>query len=281
MKEKKLRKNSVVVGTTLALAMALSVGTVAFAATDIQTKADNASDVQTQQEFNEYGTLTDSEITQLKGIYDRYDEIYKAVIGSNQDMTEEEFLSAASEYQDEIKKLEAQEYELEKKAGVYGNLTDDEIAELEGIYERYEAIYEAAIGDTKEDMTEEKLEAALAPYEEELKNLESREYELEKKAGWYDEEFGDLTDDDTLEAREFELEKKAGWYGNLTDEEISQLESLYNRVESIFEQAIGNHEGMTDEELESALAQYKDEIDGLEKQIDTLEQKAGFVGAEG
>ena len=188
MKDKKQRKNNVVAGTVLALAMALSVGTVAFAATATQTKADNASDIQIQQDFNEYGNLTDAEITQLKGIYNRYEEIFDAVLGNNEEMTDDEFNSA------------------------------------------------------------------IAPYQAEL---------------------------ETLDAKAFELEKKAGWYGNLTDEENSQLDSLYDRVESIYEKAIGDNENMSDEELESALAQYKDELEGLEKQINNLEQKVGFVEAEG
>lgn len=188
MKEKKSRKNGVVVGATLALTMALSVRTVAFAATDTQTKADNASGVQTQQELNEYGNLTDSEITQLKDICNRYEKIYEAVLGNNEEMTEDEFNSAIAPYQDEL---------------------------------------------------------------------------------------------NTLDTKEFELEKKAGWYGNLTNEEISQLESLGNQVESIYEKAVGYNENMTDEEIESALAPHKDELESLENQIDKLEQKAGFGEAEG
>ena len=100
-------------------------------------------------------------------------------------------------------------------------------------------------------MTDEELEAAIAPYEEELEKLEAREYELEKKAGWY---------------------------GDLTDEEISQLESLYDQVDAILEKAIGDNEDMTEDEIMSALTQYQDELGSLEKQIDEIEHKAGFGG---
>ena len=167
----------------MALAMALSSGTVAFAETDAQTKVD----VQTQQEVNEYGKLTASEITQLKEIYDRYDKIYEAVIGDKEDMTEDQYNSAVAPYQNELNTLDAKVVELEKKAVWYGNLTDEENSKLDSLYDQVESIYEKAIGDN-EDVTDEALESALAPHKDELESLEKQIAELEKKAGFTETE---------------------------------------------------------------------------------------------
>ena len=76
----------------------------------------------------------------------------------------------------------------------YGDLTEDEIKELEAIYNRYEEIFREILPEGEEDISDEEFDARLKKYEAEFETLGKREAELLEKAGLYEyfDEFEDL-----------------------------------------------------------------------------------------
>jgi hypothetical protein len=68
----------------------------------------------------------------------------------------------------------------------YGNLTDEEIKELQAIYDRYEAIFNEIVPDGSEDISDAEFDALMQKYADELEKLDKRAAELEEKAGWFD-----------------------------------------------------------------------------------------------
>ncbi len=70
----------------------------------------------------------------------------------------------------------------------YSKLTPEEKDELLKIYDRVEAIMAEVFPDSISDIFEEDIEKAFEKYEDELDELSKRSSELEKKAGWTDED---------------------------------------------------------------------------------------------
>ena len=70
----------------------------------------------------------------------------------------------------------------------YSKLTPEEKDELLKIYDRVEAIMAEVFPDSISDIFEEDIEKAFEKYEDELDKLSKRSSELEKKAGWTDED---------------------------------------------------------------------------------------------
>jgi len=64
----------------------------------------------------------------------------------------------------------------------YGDLTDEEIKELNQIFDRYEKIFTEALSNG--DISEDALGKILLKYQDEIEKLDSRATELMKKAGW-------------------------------------------------------------------------------------------------
>lgn len=161
----------------------------------------------------------------------------------------------------------------------YGDLTDEEIKELEGIYERYDAILEDILGVDLDQMIEsafsgdetsvfgmdeaeleKKLEDGLKKYEKELEQLEKRAEELEKKAGWdYD-----LSGED-IPFASYE------WEGSLDD-----LGDIYQQAKDLGLISIIFDKDTTEESLENFVTEHETELARLaEDATDLLEKIFG------
>ena len=169
--------------------------------------------------------MDDADKEELGKIGDRYLEIFAEAFSGGLKFNEKEIEQKLTPHEEELKQLAERAGEILKNSGWdvaddlgdldfgdlaadYGDLTEDEIAELEKIYDRYDEILDEAIGDNW-DISDEEYEQKLAPYKEELDQLEARAAELEKKAGWddfddwdgwddlFDTDYGDLTEDES------------------------------------------------------------------------------------
>ena len=100
---------------------------------------------------------------------------------------------------------------------------------------------------TDDDLSDDEIEARYAKYDDEITSLNAQIETLEKKAGWYE-----------------------GYYGNLSEDEVNQLNSIYNKIDAIYD----NIYNLSEEEFASRYAEYLDEIDALEAQAIALEAKA-------
>ena len=125
----------------------------------------------------------------------------------------------------------------------FNKLTDDEQKELQAVYGRYEE------------------------YEEEWDELETKEAELEKKAGWICEEDCDGPD--------------GMWYdmSKLTEEEQKELDRIYERYEEIEAAIYGEDFEATDDEIINNYSRYEKELLELEEKASVLEEKAEDYGA--
>ena len=75
------------------------------------------------------GKLTAEEAEQLQKAYERIEEI-DAEVWTDDDLSDDEIEARYAKYDDEITSLNAQIETLEKKAGYYGNLSEDEVNRL-------------------------------------------------------------------------------------------------------------------------------------------------------
>ena len=105
---------------------------------------------------------------------------------------------------------------------------------------------------TDDDLSDDEIEARYAKYDDEITSLNAQIETLEKKAGWYE-----------------------GCYGNLSEDEVNQLNSIYNKIDAIYDNIYNGSDNLSDEEFASRYAKYSDEIDALEAQAIALEAKAG------
>ena len=249
-------------GTVIALAAAMttSAGIPAMAA---QKETVTTSEV--TQTNVDYGSLTQKEIEEFNSIYDRLDAIDKEVM---KDLSDEDIYARYDQYQDETDTLMDRLEELDKKAGwidneeyeysedeynaLYdtGKLTAEEAEQLQKAYERIEEI-DAEVW-TDDDLSDDEIEARYAKYDDEITSLNAQIETLEKKAGWYE-----------------------GYYGNLSEDEVNQLNSIYNKIDAIYDNIYNGSDNLSDEEFASRYAKYSDEIDALEAQAIALEAKAG------
>ena len=122
--------------------------------------------------------------------------------------------------------------------------------QLQKAYERIEEI-DAEVW-TDDDLSDDEIEARYAKYDDEITSLNAQIETLEKKAGWYE-----------------------GCYGNLSEDEVNQLNSIYNKIDAIYDNIYNGSDNLSDEEFASRYAKYSDEIDALEAQAIALEAKAG------
>lgn len=243
----------------LAAAMTTSAGIPAMAA---QKETVTTSEV--TQTNVDYGSLTQKEIEEFNSIYDRLDAIDKEVMKDADGLSDEDIYARYDQYQDETDTLMDRLEELDKKAGwidneeyeysedeyndLYdtGKLTAEEAEQLQKAYERIEEI-DAEVW-TDDDLSDDEIEARYAKYDDEITSLNAQIETLEKKAGWYE-----------------------GCYGNLSEDEVNQLNSIYNKIDAIYD----NIYNLSEEEFASRYAKYSDEIDALEAQAIALEAKAG------
>ena len=154
----------------------------------------------------------------------------------------------------------------------YGDLTD-EIKELEGIYDRYEAIFRDIYGDDllTEDENEisdaemdARAEAGFKKYEKELEQLDQRAAELEKKAGWADEILCTETELDSVA-----IENLA----ELSEDDLAACEQLYKDAEAIGLVSVITDENSTDENLEKFMKEHEAEVKELDESARELEKK--------
>ena len=131
-----------------------------------------------------------------------------------------------------------------------GKLTAEEAEQLQKAYERIEEI-DAEVW-TDDDLSDDEIEARYAKYDDEITSLNAQIETLEKKAGWYE-----------------------GYYGNLSEDAVNQLNSIYNKIDAIYDNIYNGSDNLSDEEFASRYAKYSDEIDALEAQAIALEAKAG------
>ena len=61
----------------------------------------------------------------------------------------------------------------------------------------------------------------------------------------------------------------------MSEDEVNQLNSIYNKIDAIYDNIYNGSDNLSDEEFASRYAKYSDEIDALEAQAIALEAKAG------
>ena len=241
----------------LAAAMTTSAGIPAMAA---QKETVTTSEV--TQTNVDYGSLTQKEIEEFNSIYDRLDAIDKEVMKDADGLSDEDIYARYDQYQDETDTLMDRLEELDKKAGWidneeyeysedgYNALYDTGKLTAEKAYERIEEI-DAEVW-TDDDLSDDEIEARYAKYDDEITSLNAQIETLEEKAGWYE-----------------------GYYGNLSEDEVNQLNSIYNKIDAIYDNIYNGSDNLSEEEFASRYAKYSDEIDALEAQAIALEAKAG------
>ncbi|MBR1863596.1 MAG: hypothetical protein IJ806_05875 [Ruminococcus sp.] len=303
----------------------VSVGNAAMAKADAETvtDAEDTEDAETTEEEdaedfdvdNWMDNLTDEERAELEKLYDRQAEIYNEVWGDYAYVSDAEYERRLAPFQEELDEIEKRIEELERKANLYysgtdwyENLTKEEIAEINRLYDRQYEIYDLIYGDV-DSLTQEEYDERYAPYAEELDEIIDRIYELEMKNGDYSVEYEVLTEEEAAELNELyrkldnmpllncpseeeekiwkrieELEKKEGMYpeeyeedyGDLTEEEIAELNSLIAEQEELYDKIYGEFVYLSDAEYERRYAVYEEEIDALEEKIDALYEKTGL-----
>ena len=209
----------------LAAAMTTSAGIPAMAAQK-ETQEETVTTSEVTQTNVDYGSLTQKEIEEFNSIYDRLDAIDKEVMKDADGLSDEDIYARYDQYQDETDTLMDRLEELDKKAGwidneeyeysedgynaLYdtGKLTAEEAEQLQKAYERIEEI-DAEVW-TDDDLSDDEIEARYAKYDDEITSLNAQIETLEKKAGWYE-----------------------GYYGNLSEDEVNQLNSIYNKIDAM------------------------------------------------
>lgn len=237
----------------LAAAMTTSAGVPAMAAQK-ETQEETVTTSEVTQTNVDYGSLTQKEIEEFNSIYDRLDAIDKEVMKDADGLSDEDIYARYDQYQDETDTLMDRLEELDKKAGwidneeyeysedgynaLYdtGKLTAEEAEQLQKAYERIEEI-DAEVW-TDDDLSDDEIEARYAKYDDEITSLNAQIETLEKKAGWYE-----------------------GYYGNLSEDEVNQLNSIYNKIDAIYDNIYNGSDNLSDEEFASRYAKYSDEIE--------------------
>ena len=238
----------------LAAAMTTSAGIPAMAAQK-ETQEETVTTSEVTQTNVDYGSLTQKEIEEFNSIYDRLDAIDKEVMKDADGLSDEDIYARYDQYQDKKAGwIDNEEYEYSEDGynALYdtGKLTAEEAEQLQKAYERIEEI-DAEVW-TDDDLSDDEIEARYAKYDDEITSLNAQIETLEKKAGWYE-----------------------GYYGNLSEDEVNQLNGIYNKIDAIYDNIYNGSDNLSEEEFASRYAKYSDEIDALEAQAIALEAKAG------
>lgn len=184
MNKKKLLTGTI---TAVALSTLLVGGVTVFAANN--TDAGASEEVYEEccyEEEIDYGTLNQDEINRLNAIYDRLDAIVDEVYGEDEELTDEEFDARFAKFEEEYNNLDNEAFDLEIKAGWYGDLNKEEINRLYDIYDRMDAIFDEVYGED-EELTDEEFDARFAKYEAEYNQLDEEAIALETRAGFLEE----------------------------------------------------------------------------------------------
>ena len=259
----------------LALMLSLSTGVTVFA--DKNTNNIEASGISPYMDYldlddNEcdvrwfnINKLTDDEQKELQAVYGRYEELEEEIYGKNYDASEEDIEKRKADHEDELNKLETTATALEEKATDYGDLTEEEISQLNAMFDRYEEI-ETEIYGQNFDVPETEVQKRFSEYEAEWDELETKEAELEEKAGWICEKDCDGPD--------------GMWYdmSKLTEEEQKELDRIYERYEEIEAAIYGEDFEATDDEIINNYSRYEKELLELEEKASVLEEKAEDYG---
>ncbi|HRR75770.1 MAG TPA: hypothetical protein P5191_03010 [Ruminococcus sp.] len=214
--------------------------------------------------------LTEEEQAELNDLYDQLSAIYMTAFPDDStEYTDEEYNAFYEAHQEELDDLNDRIFELEEKAGLYsdfyygfddidyGDLTEDEIAELNGLYDKLCALFDEAFPDG-EEWSDEVYDAIEADNQE----LFDRINELEQKAGWITE--FEVTSDIDMD------------YGDLTEDEIAELNALFDKLDDIYAQAFPEDREYSDEEYDAFYAEHQEELDKIYERMTELEQKAGW-----
>ena len=137
--------------------------------------------------------------------------------------------------------------------------------------------------DELEGLDQEDTDELIDKYSDELDDLRDQASEL-----FSDEDWNELVNDFTALIKEIdfgELIADIGdWfgieYGDLTQDEITELKSIWTRIGNIGGEMIAdiikNADTLTEEQIEQMYSKYEDELDRLTKRAEELEKKAGW-----
>ena len=145
----------------------------------------------------------------------------------------------------------------------YGDLTDEEIKELNKCYDRMAEIGEEIYGaDFEKD--EAAVEAGIKKYEKEMEQLEERVTELEKKAGWYSDEYAMVSEDPEVVIKDLE---------KLTGEDLGEMRKIYDKAEEIGLISIITDDKTTEKDFEEFIKNHEAELAELDEAAEGLERK--------
>ena len=145
----------------------------------------------------------------------------------------------------------------------YGDLTDEEIKELNKCYDRLEEIDKEIYGENC-DKDEAAIEAGTKKYEKEMEQLNQRIMELEKKAGWYSDEYSVCSEDGEVVIKE--LEKLSG-------EDLDEMRKIYDKAEEIGLISVITDDKTTEKDFEEYIKNHEAELAELDEAAKGLEQK--------
>ena len=69
-------------------------------------------------------------------------------------------------------------------------------------------------------------------------------------------------------------------YGSLTQKEIEEFNSIYDRLDAIDKEVMKDADGLSDEDIYARYDQYQDETDTLMDRLEELDKKAGLIDNE-
>ena len=69
-------------------------------------------------------------------------------------------------------------------------------------------------------------------------------------------------------------------YGSLTQKEIEEFNSIYDRLDAIDKEVMKDADGLSDEDIYARYDQYQDETDTLMDRLEELDKKAGWIDNE-
>ncbi len=233
---------------------------------ELEEKAGLYSDFYYGFDDIDYGDLTEDEIAELNGLYDKLCALFDEAFPDGEEWSDEVYDAIEADNQELFDRIN----ELEQKAGWitefevtsdidmdYGDLTEDEIDELNGLYDKLCALFDEAFPDG-EEWSDEVYDAIEADNQE----LFDRINELEQKAGWITE--FEVTSDIDMD------------YGDLTEDEIAELNALFDKLDDIYAQAFPEDREYSDEEYDAFYAEHQEELDKIYERMTELEQKAGW-----
>ncbi|MBR3281874.1 MAG: hypothetical protein IKI56_01090 [Ruminococcus sp.] len=235
----------------------------------------------------EYYDLTDEEQAEIDELYRQIEKILSEICPEGTEMSFEEYNAEYEKRAQELEALYERLNEISGHAGPwveiffdsdytddtdYGDLTDEEIAELNSLYDQLADIYTTAFPDNTAEYSDEEYSAFYEEHQEELDRINDRLFELEEKAGWHDvyNFSGAVINDEFTDVYNFddEIIENA-----LTAEEFAEYQQIIDRLSEIDALVIGDNYDLSDEEIEAGYAEYQDEVDQLTDRLAELFQK--------